>query len=135
VTVLALDALATSTDAQFVSERNLGTPTTVMRSNFEGPASILAVLANLFEERGSGTLVGISPVAGARGRATPYTYGAAKAGFTASLSGLRNRLAKKGVDVVTVLPGFVAAKMTEGMELPASIFRSVGQKQLIPGDR
>ena len=56
-----------------------------------------------------------------RGRATNYVYGSAKAGFTAFLSGLRNRLAKKGVHVVTVLPGFVATKMTEGMNLPIKL--------------
>jgi decaprenylphospho-beta-D-erythro-pentofuranosid-2-ulose 2-reductase len=90
----------------------------VMRSNYEGPANILAVLANRFADRGSGTLVGISSVAGERGRASNYVYGSAKAGFTAFLSGLRNRLAGKGVHVVTVLPGFVDTKMTEGMNLP-----------------
>lgn len=93
----------------------------VMRSNYEGPASILGVLANRFEQRGNGTLVGISSVAGDRGRATNYVYGSAKAGFTAFLSGLRNRLADKGVHVVTVLPGFVATQMTEGMDLPAKL--------------
>jgi short-subunit dehydrogenase len=92
-----------------------------MRTNYEGPACIFALLANRFLERGSGTLVGISSVAGERGRATNYVYGSAKAGFTTFLSGLRNRLAKKGVHVVTVLPGFVATRMTEGMYLPASL--------------
>ncbi|MEM9433513.1 MAG: SDR family oxidoreductase [Pseudomonadota bacterium] len=93
----------------------------VMRSNFEGPAGILAMLANRFETRGTGTLVGISSVAGERGRATNYIYGSAKSGFTAFLSGLRNRLAKKGVHVVTVLPGFVNTQMTAGMDLPAPL--------------
>jgi hypothetical protein len=93
----------------------------VMRANFEGPATILGALANAMEARGSGTLVGISSVAGERGRASNYVYGSAKAGFTAFLSGLRNRLAGKGVHVVTVLPGFVATKMTEGMDLPARL--------------
>lgn len=93
----------------------------VMRSNFEGPASILAHLANAMETRGSGTLVGISSVAGDRGRASNYVYGSAKAGFTAFLSGLRNRLAQKGVHVVTVLPGFVKTAMTEGMDTPAPL--------------
>lgn len=93
----------------------------VMRSNFEGPASILALLANRFEARGSGVLVGISSVAGERGRATNYVYGSAKAGFTAFLSGLRNRLAKQGVHVVTVLPGFVNTAMTEGLDLPGPL--------------
>lgn len=103
------------------SERNHIAASHVMRSNYEGPASILALLANRFEQRGSGTLVGISSVAGERGRATNYVYGSAKAAFTAFLSGLRNRLARRGVHVVTVLPGFVATKMTEGMDLPAAL--------------
>jgi short-subunit dehydrogenase len=90
----------------------------VLRSTFEGPASILGVLANRFETRGSGTLIGISSVAGLRGRASNYVYGSAKAGFTAFLSGLRNRLARDGVQVITVLPGFVNTRMTEGMDLP-----------------
>jgi short-subunit dehydrogenase len=95
----------------------------VLRSNFEGPASLLTLLAQRFVARGSGTLVGISSVAGERGRATNYVYGSAKAGFSAFLSGLRNRLAhgKTGVHVVTVLPGFVATRMTAGMDLPARL--------------
>ncbi|GAA5079640.1 SDR family oxidoreductase [Roseibacterium beibuensis] len=93
----------------------------VMRANFEGPASILGHLANAMEARGSGTLVGISSVAGDRGRASNYVYGSAKAGFTAFLSGLRNRLANKGVHVLTVKPGFVATAMTEGMDLPEKL--------------
>ena len=106
---------------QAENEQDVEAAAQVMRSNFEGPASILGVLANRFEQRGSGTLVGISSVAGERGRATNYVYGSAKAGFTAFMSGLRNRLAKKGVHVVTVLPGFVATKMTEGMSLPPKL--------------
>lgn len=106
---------------QSENERDLEAAVQVMRSNYEGPASIFSVLANRFEERGEGTLVGISSVAGERGRATNYIYGSAKAGFTAFLSGLRNRLSKKGVHVVTVLPGFVATQMTEGMDLPAKL--------------
>jgi short-subunit dehydrogenase len=90
----------------------------VIRTNFEGPASVLACLANAMSARGSGTLVGISSVAGERGRQSNYVYGSAKAGFTAFLSGLRNRLAPVGVHVVTVKPGFVATAMTEGLDLP-----------------
>jgi decaprenylphospho-beta-D-erythro-pentofuranosid-2-ulose 2-reductase len=143
VTLHEFDALATATHVEFVAslpqlpqvavcavgllgqqsenERDLLAAALVMRSNYEGPASILAALANRFDERGSGTLVGISSVAGDRGRATNYVYGSAKAGFTTFLSGLRNRLAKRGVHVVTVLPGFVATQMTEGMDLPAKL--------------
>ena len=109
---------------QSTSETDIAAAIHVMRSNYEGPASILAHLANRFAERGMGTLVGISSVAGDRGRATNYIYGSAKAGFTAYLSGLRNRLAKQGVHVVTVLPGFVDTQMTEGMNLPARLTAS-----------
>jgi short-subunit dehydrogenase len=90
----------------------------VMRTNFEGPALLLGLFAERFAARGHGTLVGVSSVAGERGRASNYVYGAAKAGFTAFLSGLRNRLAPKGVHVLTVKPGFVRTRMTAGMPLP-----------------
>lgn len=103
------------------NERDLGQAALVLRTNFEGPAGILGLLANRFEARGSGALVGVSSVAGERGRATNYVYGSAKAGFTAFLSGLRNRLAAKGVHVITVLPGFVNTAMTEGLDLPAKL--------------
>lgn len=112
---------------QAESERDVAAAVLVMRTNFEGPASIMGELANRFEARGSGTLVGISSVAGERGRASNYVYGSAKAGFTAFLSGLRNRLARKGVHVVTVLPGYVATKMTEGMKLPGWLTASPQQ--------
>ena len=103
------------------NERDIKSASIIMRSNYEAPAGILAVLANRFEERGNGTLVGISSVAGERGRAANYVYGSSKAGFTTFLSGLRNRLAKSGIHVVTVLPGFVSTRMTEGMDLPKKL--------------
>jgi short-subunit dehydrogenase len=117
---IAVSAIGLMGD-QAANEQDADQAARVMRSNFEGPALILGALANRFAERGSGTLVGISSVAGDRGRATNYVYGASKAGFTAFLSGLRNRLARKGVHVVTVLPGFVDTKMTEGMDLPGPL--------------
>ena len=100
------------------SEKNKSTRIDVIRSNFEGPLNIISEFANYFEERGSGTIVGISSVAGDRGRATNYIYGSAKSGFSAFLSGLRNRLAKKNVHVVTVLPGPVNTKMISNLEKP-----------------
>ena len=93
----------------------------VMRSNFEGPTCVFSILADLFEVRSSGVLIGISSCAGERGRAKNYVYGAAKAGFSAFLSGLRNRLFCKGVHVVTVLPGFVDTKMTKALSLPKPV--------------
>lgn len=90
----------------------------IINANFSGLVPVLSVAADAFEQRGKGVIIGISSVAGDRGRASNYVYGSAKAGFTAFLSGLRNRLAGRGVHVVTVKPGFVATKMTEGMNLP-----------------
>ena len=89
----------------------------VMATNYTGPAHVLMTLANRMAERGSGTIIGISSVAGDRGRASNFIYGAAKAGFTAFLSGLRGAMAKRGVHVLTVKPGFVATRMTAGMKL------------------
>jgi len=64
----------------------------------------------------------VSSVAGDRGRASNYFYGAAKAGFSQFLSGLRNRTALAGkVRVVTVKPGFVRTAMTAGMKLPGPL--------------
>ena len=117
VAICAVGAMGT----QEGSEADPISAAQIMRANFEGPASVLAHLANAMETRGSGTLVGISSVAGDRGRASNYVYGSAKAGFTAFLSGLRNRLAKKGVHVLTVLPGFVNTAMTEGMDTPGPL--------------
>lgn len=91
---------------------------TVLRTNFEGPALLLGMIAERLIERGSGTIVGVSSVAGDRGRGSNYIYGAAKAGFTAFLSGLRNRLAPAGLRVLTVKPGFVRTRMTENLKLP-----------------
>ena len=93
----------------------------VMRTNYVGPGLLMGALAERFEQRGGGVLVGVSSVAGERGRAANYVYGSAKAGFTAYLSGLRSRLAGSGVHVVTVKPGFVRTRMTDGMDLPARL--------------
>ena len=104
---------------QAESQQNPDAAERVIRTNYIGPALLMGSLAERFEQRGSGVLVGISSVAGDRGRAANYVYGSAKAGFTAFLSGLRNRLATSGVHVVTVKPGFVRTRMTDGMDLPS----------------
>jgi len=86
----------------------------ILRVNLNSAVSVLTHLANLMEDRGGGFLVGVSSVAGERGRKGNYCYGAAKAGLTTFLSGLRGRLGPKGVRVVTVKPGFVDTAMTFG---------------------
>lgn len=89
--------------------------------NFLGAVSILNIIANDMERNKNGFIVGVSSVAGDRGRKANYIYGSAKAGFSAYLSGLRNRLHESGVNVLTVKPGFVATKMTEGLDLPKKL--------------
>lgn len=106
---------------QAESQRDVDAVRRVIDTNLTGPAGILGEAANRMEARGSGTIIGISSVAGERGRASNYVYGAAKAGLTAFLSGLRNRLSKAGVQVITVKPGFVRTRMTEGMPLPGAL--------------
>jgi decaprenylphospho-beta-D-erythro-pentofuranosid-2-ulose 2-reductase len=93
----------------------------IIQANYTGAVSILNLVANDMAARKSGAIAGISSVAGDRGRQSNYIYGSAKAGFTAYLSGLRNRLVKSGVHVVTVKPGFVDTKMTNGLKLPAPL--------------
>ena len=106
---------------QAEGQRDANAAGRVMRTNYIGPALLMGALAEHFERRGGGILVGVSSVAGDRGRASNYVYGSAKAGFTAFLSGLRGRLAASGVHVVTVKPGFVRTRMTDGMDLPARL--------------
>ena len=90
----------------------------ILRTNFEGVVTLFCVLSDYFKQRGSGTLVGISSVAGDRGRGSNYIYGSAKAGFSAFLSGLRNKLYPYGIHVITVKPGYVYTKMTSHLNLP-----------------
>ncbi|HHJ34758.1 MAG TPA: SDR family oxidoreductase [Gammaproteobacteria bacterium] len=93
----------------------------IIDTNFTGVVSLLNIVADDFEARKEGFIVGISSVAGDRGRKSNYIYGSAKAAFTTYLSGLRNRLHDAGINVLTVKPGFVATKMTEGMDLPGAL--------------
>jgi decaprenylphospho-beta-D-erythro-pentofuranosid-2-ulose 2-reductase len=83
--------------------------------NFTAAVGLLTPLANHFEERGRGFIATISSVAGDRGRQSNYVYGSAKGGLSIFLQGLRQRLAKSGVTVTTIKPGFVDTRMTFGL--------------------
>lgn len=80
-----------------------------------GAVSVLQHLAAVLEARRGGCIIGFGSVAGDRGRLKNYVYGAAKAGLHAYLAGLRNRLGRAGVHVMTVKPGFVDTAMTFGL--------------------
>ncbi|MBT8185487.1 MAG: SDR family oxidoreductase [Eudoraea sp.] len=96
-------------------------------TNFTGIVSFFNIVAMDFEERKAGFICGISSVAGDRGRKSNFIYGAAKAALSTYLSGLRNRLYTSGVQVLTVKPGFVATKMTAGLDLPEKLTASPQQ--------
>ena len=86
----------------------------ILETNFTGCVSALNILANYFEPRRAGFICAISSVAGDRGRQSNYLYGAAKAGLSTYLQGLRNRLFHAHVKVITIKPGFVDTHMTYG---------------------
>lgn len=106
---------------QSTAQRNWSECAMIIDSNYTGAVSILSIIANDFEARKFGTIIGISSVAGDRGRQSNYLYGSAKAGFTTYLSGLRNRLFKSGVHVLTVKPGFMKTRMIEGLKTPGPL--------------
>ncbi|HDY90161.1 MAG TPA: SDR family oxidoreductase [bacterium] len=106
---------------QSISQTNFCVAQQIINTNYTGVVSLLNIISCDFEKRKSGFIIGISSVAGDRGRKSNYTYGSAKAALTAYLSGLRNRLYKSHVHVMTVKPGFVATKMTEELDLPEKL--------------
>lgn len=102
----------------------LATPDILRRlidTNFTEPAVVLSRMAADLKNRENGFLLVIGSVAGDRGRATNYPYGAPKAGLHAFLSGLRQGLNESGVHVMTIKPGFVRTRMTDGMDLPEKL--------------
>lgn len=111
---------------QSEQEQNPDLAAKVIATNFSGPAALMEAGADLFSGIADDPtwLVGVSSVAGDRGRARNYYYGAAKAGFTAMLSGLRQRLAKSNTTVITVKPGFVATSATADLDLPGPLTAS-----------
>lgn len=90
----------------------------MIETNLIGGMRWLKLGADVFERQGSGSLVGISSVAGDRGRAGNAAYMASKAGLSTYLESLRYRLARRGVRVVTIKPGFVATPMLGGAKPP-----------------
>lgn len=113
------------------NQHDISQSSIIMRTNFEGPSLLLGEIANHFEKRKFGSIIGISSVAGDRGRGSNYLYGSGKAGFTAFLSGLRNRLYSSNVNVLTISPGFVETKMTKNLKLPSFITSSPNKVALL----
>jgi len=97
---------------QKVCEQSVEETLAEINTNALSTISLLTHIANRFEAKQGGTIAVISSVAGDRGRASNYVYGSAKAMVTAFTSGLRQRLHKSNVAVVTIKPGFVDTPMT-----------------------
>ena len=87
----------------------------VIDANLTGAVSVLLALAPTLEAQGGGRVVALGSVAGDRGRLKNYVYGATKAGLHAFLQGLRARLARRGVTVTTLKPGFLDTALTWGL--------------------
>ncbi len=101
---------------QKACEGSVETTLQEIHTNFLSTVSLLTLLANHFEQEGQGSIAVITSVAGDRGRQSNYVYGSAKGALTLFLQGLRNRLAKKGVHVLTIKPGFVDTPMTTNLK-------------------
>jgi short-subunit dehydrogenase len=93
-------------------EQNFEVALKEINNNYTSAVSLLTLLANYFEPKKRGVIAAISSVAGDRGRQSNYVYGSTKAGLTAFMSGMRNRLARSGVTVLTIKPGPVDTPMT-----------------------
>lgn len=106
---------------QKIAEHDFGETRKIIDTNFTGIVSLLNIGANRLQAAGRGFIIGISSVAGDRGRKSNYIYGSSKAALTTYLSGLRNRLCDSNVHVMTVKPGFVETRMTAGMKLPRAL--------------
>lgn len=96
----------------------------ILNVNFVGAVSIMNIISRDFKAKRKGVLVGVSSVAGERGRQSNFIYGSAKAGFTTYLSGLRNEMVTNNVHVVTINPGFIRSKMIAGIDTPAILTAS-----------
>ncbi|MBO6183697.1 MAG: SDR family NAD(P)-dependent oxidoreductase [Chryseobacterium sp.] len=110
----AIGYLGESTEDSLYDNKNTER---IIDINYSKLVPVMNYFAQKFESKRSGTIIGLSSVAGDRGRQSNFIYGSAKAAFTAYLSGLRNYLFDKKVHVLTVKPGFMATKMTEGLPL------------------
>jgi short-subunit dehydrogenase len=100
---------------QAEAEQDFNAAAQIIYTNFMAPVSLLTWLANFCVQRHAGTLAVISSVAGDRGRKSNYLYGSSKAGLSAFLAGLRNRVDREGVTVLTIKPGPTRTAMTAAM--------------------
>jgi len=112
---------------QTEAEQDFNAAAQILYTNLMAPVSLLTWLANFCVQRHAGTLAVLSSVAGDRGRKSNYIYGASKAGLSAYLAGLRNRVDREGVTIVTIKPGPVGTAMTAHMDVKKADVDSVAE--------
>ena len=120
---IVLIAHGTLGDQKF-SEQDFNVALQELNTNAISVISLLTHLANRFEAQKHGSIAVISSVAGDRGRQSNYVYGTAKGAVTIFLQGLRNRLHKSGVQVLTIKPGFVDTPMTADIDKKGPLWAS-----------
>lgn len=137
IILIAHGTLPNQTELQNSYEKTLE----CIQSNALSVISLLTILANILETQKHGCVAILSSVAGDRGRQSNYIYGSAKAMVSVFTEGLRNRLFKHGIHLVTLKPGFVDTPMTaefpkgplwaKPQAIAKIIEKSINQKQNI----
>ncbi len=94
-------------------EYNFEKDRSIIETNLLGAFAWLNEAAMRFQNAGCGTIVGISSIAGERGRRGMPAYITSKAALTTYLESLRNRLSQHGVSVVTIKPGVIDTPMSK----------------------
>ena len=116
-------------------EYDAGKDAEIIAINLTGAAAWLNAAAHRFGTAGAGTIVGISSVAGERGRRGSPVYGATKAALNTYLESLRNRIERKGAFVVTAKPGPVETPMTAGLKMPGMISAEQAAREILTAAR
>lgn len=111
IVLLAYGVLGNQTNA----EKNGAEAQRILAVNFTSAARWCLAVADLFEANGRGMLIVLGSVAGDRGRASNYIYGASKGGLGILVEGIAHRLARRGARAVLIKPGFVDTPMTAGI--------------------
>jgi NAD(P)-dependent dehydrogenase (short-subunit alcohol dehydrogenase family) len=110
--VYAAGVLARVAEGEYAFDKDRET----IEVNLVGAMAWMNLAAARFEAARAGTILGISSIAGERGRRGQPAYGTSKAALSAYLEALRNRCSRYGVNVATAKPGFVDTPMTRGLK-------------------
>jgi decaprenylphospho-beta-D-erythro-pentofuranosid-2-ulose 2-reductase len=101
-----------------IDKYNFANDRRMIETNLLGAMAWLTPVAEMFQSAKAGQIVGVSSVAGDRGRVGNPGYNTSKAGLSTYLEALRNRLTRHGVNVLTVKPGFVETEMIKAAQGP-----------------